>query len=148
MVLRPGATHHEPVSWEDARSHWRAVRGTRLARRGLLLTSKYNEAAFLYQLMVLRTNNLPTARTCARVQWYGPGPVIGIGKGTVTSKTSVADAIFVFGQNPGTTTLDVVRPPRSSAGRRADRQRTPCGNRDSSGSSIPRRSETCSAGWT
>ena len=109
MVLRPGATHYEPVSWEAAFArigeHFAALESPDAA---CFYTSgrTSNEAAFLYQLMVrsLGTNNLPDcSNMCHESSGMGLGPVIGIGKGTVTLEDfQSAEAIFVFGQNPGT----------------------------------------------
>jgi molybdopterin-dependent oxidoreductase alpha subunit len=65
-----------------------------------------NEAAFLYQLMVRAygTNNFPDcSNMCHEASGYALIDSIGIGKGTVTMEDfGLADAIFVFGQNPGT----------------------------------------------
>src|SRR5690606_14729524 len=65
-----------------------------------------NEAAFLYQLFVrvFGTNNLPDcSNMCHEASGVAMGEQIGIGKGTVTlDDFAAADAIFVFGQNPGT----------------------------------------------
>lgn len=65
-----------------------------------------NEAAFLYQLFVRQfgTNNFPDcSNMCHEASGFALKQAIGIGKGTVTIKDfELADAIFVFGQNPGT----------------------------------------------
>ncbi len=65
-----------------------------------------NEAAFLYQLFVRRfgTNNFPDcSNMCHEASGYALKQAIGVGKGTVTlDDFELADAIFVFGQNPGT----------------------------------------------
>ncbi len=65
-----------------------------------------NEAAFLYQLFVRRfgTNNFPDcSNMCHEASGYALKQAIGVGKGTVTlDDFEHADAIFVFGQNPGT----------------------------------------------
>ncbi len=65
-----------------------------------------NEAAFLYQLFVREygTNNFPDcSNMCHEPSGSGMLPQIGVGKGTVTLEDfEHADAIFVFGQNPGT----------------------------------------------
>ncbi len=65
-----------------------------------------NEAAFLYQLFVRKfgTNNFPDcSNMCHEASGIGLKQSIGIGKGTVTLEDfDHADAIFVFGQNPGT----------------------------------------------
>jgi molybdopterin-dependent oxidoreductase alpha subunit len=65
-----------------------------------------NEAAFLYQLFIREfgTNNLPDcSNMCHEPSGVGMKPQIGVGKGTVTlDDFTKADAIFIFGQNPGT----------------------------------------------
>lgn len=65
-----------------------------------------NEAAFLYQLFVREygTNNLPDcSNMCHEPSGVALNEQIGIGKGTVTlDDFAVAEAIFIFGQNPGT----------------------------------------------
>jgi molybdopterin-dependent oxidoreductase alpha subunit len=109
MVLRPGATHYEPVAWEDAfelvASELRALASPDEA---IFYTSgrTSNEAAFLYQLFVrqLGTNNLPDcSNMCHESSGTGLREVIGVGKGTVTLEDfDRADAIVVVGQNPGT----------------------------------------------
>lgn len=65
-----------------------------------------NEAAFLYQLFVREygTNNFPDcSNMCHEASGNGMRAQIGVGKGTVTlDDFEKADAIFIFGQNPGT----------------------------------------------
>jgi molybdopterin-dependent oxidoreductase alpha subunit len=65
-----------------------------------------NEAAFLYQLFVREfgTNNFPDcSNMCHEPSGNAMREQIGVGKGTVTLHDfTLADAIFVFGQNPGT----------------------------------------------
>ncbi|MBT0569198.1 FdhF/YdeP family oxidoreductase [Curvibacter sp. CHRR-16] len=65
-----------------------------------------NEAAFLYQLFVREfgTNNFPDcSNMCHEPSGAGLKPTIGIGKGTVTLHDfEQTEAIFIFGQNPGT----------------------------------------------
>lgn len=65
-----------------------------------------NEAAFLYQLFVREfgTNNFPDcSNMCHEPSGLAMREAIGIGKGTVLlSDFQQADAIFIFGQNPGT----------------------------------------------
>jgi len=65
-----------------------------------------NEAAFLYQLFVRKfgANNFPDcSNMCHEASGVGLKKTIGVGKGTVTLEDfDHADAIFVFGQNPGT----------------------------------------------
>ncbi|SDM21744.1 oxidoreductase alpha (molybdopterin) subunit [Oryzisolibacter propanilivorax] len=65
-----------------------------------------NEAAFLYQLFVRQfgTNNFPDcSNMCHEPSGTAMRGQIGVGKGTVTLQDfERADAIFIFGQNPGT----------------------------------------------
>ena len=65
-----------------------------------------NEAAFLYQLFVRAygTNNLPDcSNMCHEPSGVAMTEQIGSGKGSVTlDDFERAEAIFVFGQNPGT----------------------------------------------
>ena len=65
-----------------------------------------NEAAFLYQLFgrMYGTNNFPDcSNMCHESSGVAMAETIGIGKGTVQlDDFEEADAIYVFGQNPGT----------------------------------------------
>jgi formate dehydrogenase major subunit len=65
-----------------------------------------NEAAFLYQLFarLYGTNNMPDcSNMCHEASSVGLPESIGIGKGTVVLEDfEHADAIFILGQNPGT----------------------------------------------
>jgi molybdopterin-dependent oxidoreductase alpha subunit len=108
MILRPGASHYEAISFE---------RGIALIAEHLQqLTSPHeaafytsgrtsNEAAFLYQLFVREygTNNLPDcSNMCHESSGVGLSETIGVGKGTVSLEDlEQAEAIFIFGQNPG-----------------------------------------------
>ncbi|HEY4299754.1 MAG TPA: FdhF/YdeP family oxidoreductase [Candidatus Didemnitutus sp.] len=109
MVLRPGATHYEPISWSGA---FALVAAELKALPSPDAASFYtsgrtsNEAAFLYQLFAraFGTNNLPDcSNMCHESSGSALTPVIGIGKGCVTlADFEKADAIFIVGQNPGT----------------------------------------------
>ena len=109
MVLRPGAAHYEPITWEKA---FALVANELHALASPDEASFYtsgrtsNEAAFLYQLFVRRfgTNNLPDcSNMCHESSGSALGPTIGIGKGCVTlADFDQAEAIFILGQNPGT----------------------------------------------
>ena len=108
MRLRPGATHFEPLSWEEALARAGVLLGALAAPdRAVFYTSgrASNEAAFLYQLFVreLGTNNLPDcSNLCHESSGTGLTDMIGIGKGTVTLEDfEAADLILVLGQNPG-----------------------------------------------
>jgi molybdopterin-dependent oxidoreductase alpha subunit len=101
--------HYVPIDWDDAF----ALIAKRLQAldspdRALFYTSgrTSNEAAFLYQLFVREfgTNNLPDcSNLCHEASGVALTEQIGSGKGTVTlDDFERAEAIFVFGQNPGT----------------------------------------------
>ncbi|MFR0689334.1 FdhF/YdeP family oxidoreductase [Enterobacterales bacterium AE_CKDN230030158-1A_HGKHYDSX7] len=82
-----------------------------------------NEAAFLYQLFVraFGTNNFPDcSNMCHEASGVALGQSVGIGKGTVTfDDFEHADAIFVFGQNPGTNHPRMLEPLREAVQRGA-----------------------------
>ncbi|WP_068829242.1 FdhF/YdeP family oxidoreductase [Pseudomonas sp. BMS12] len=82
-----------------------------------------NEAAFLYQLFVRSygTNNFPDcSNMCHEASGVALGQSIGVGKGTVTfADFEHADAIFVFGQNPGTNHPRMLEPLREAVARGA-----------------------------
>ncbi|SFP97201.1 oxidoreductase alpha (molybdopterin) subunit [Amycolatopsis arida] len=109
MVLRPGATHYEPIAWDDA---FGLIAGElrALADPGeaIFYTSgrTSNEAAFLYQLLVrsFGTNNLPDcSNMCHESSGAALSEVTGVGKGSVRlADLHRADLIVVVGQNPGT----------------------------------------------
>ncbi|MEM1181762.1 MAG: FdhF/YdeP family oxidoreductase [Acidobacteriota bacterium] len=109
MVLRPNATHYEPIDWDDAfttvADHLQVLDSP---DRALFYTSgrTSNEAAFLYQLFVRQfgTNNLPDcSNMCHESSGVGLAETVGIGKGSVTLEDlEIADLIVVMGQNPGT----------------------------------------------
>ncbi len=65
-----------------------------------------NEAAFLFQLFgrAFGTNNFPDcSNMCHEASSVGLPQSLGVGKGTVLLEDfDKADAIFIFGQNPGT----------------------------------------------
>jgi molybdopterin-dependent oxidoreductase alpha subunit len=109
MLLREGATHYVPVTWDEA---FRII-GERLrALPGPDAASFYtsgrasNEAAFLWALFARRfgTNNLPDcSNMCHESSGFALGASIGIGKGTVSlADLEEAETILCVGQNPGT----------------------------------------------
>ncbi len=109
MILRPGATHYTPISWDDAFSQiGDSLRAVSNPKRAVFYTSgrTSNEAAFLYQLFVrsFGCNNLPDcSNMCHESSGAGLDGSIGIGKGTVTLEDfTKASLIYVIGQNPGT----------------------------------------------
>lgn len=109
MILRPGATHYEPVQWEEAfRILAEELNALDSPNRAIFYTSgrTSNEAAFLYQLFVRQfgTNNLPDcSNMCHESSGVGLSETVGIGKGSVTLEdVESAELIVVMGQNPGT----------------------------------------------
>ena len=109
MVYHAPSDQYRPISWDDAFAlvarHLNALPDPNQA---IFYTSgrASNEAAFLYQLFVRQygTNNFPDcSNMCHEPSGSGMRPQIGVGKGTVTLHDfELTDAIFVFGQNPGT----------------------------------------------
>jgi len=101
--------HYVPISWDDAfgliAQHLHSLDHPDQAA---FYTSgrTSNEAAFLYQLFVRSygTNNFPDcSNMCHETTSVALADSIGLGKGTVTlDDFELADAIFLFGQNPGT----------------------------------------------
>jgi molybdopterin-dependent oxidoreductase alpha subunit len=109
MVKREGATHYEPISWDEAfQLLARELNALPSPDAAAFYTSgrASNEAAFLYQLFVRQfgTNNLPDcSNMCHESSGAALNETIGIGKGCVTLEDlEKTDAIFILGQNPGT----------------------------------------------
>jgi molybdopterin-dependent oxidoreductase alpha subunit len=109
MVLRAGATHYEPIGWNDAFALIaQELKALDSPDEASFYTSgrTSNEAAFVYQLLVRRfgTNNLPDcSNMCHESSGFALKESIGVGKGTVTLHDfDQAEAIFIIGQNPGT----------------------------------------------
>ncbi|MDN4504366.1 FdhF/YdeP family oxidoreductase [Alteromonadaceae bacterium BrNp21-10] len=108
MRLAEGQSHYRPISWDEAFALIaKQLNALSSPHQAAFYTSgrTSNEAAFLYQLFVRQfgTNNLPDcSNMCHESSGVALGETIGIGKGTVTLKDlENAEAIFVFGQNPG-----------------------------------------------
>lgn len=109
MYLPKGATHYQPVSWEDAfaliAKHLNELQSPDEAT---FYTSgrTSNEAAFLYQLFVREygTNNLPDcSNMCHESSGVALSESLGIGKGSVKLEDFYeAEVIIILGQNPGT----------------------------------------------
>ncbi|WP_298735111.1 FdhF/YdeP family oxidoreductase [uncultured Chitinophaga sp.] len=109
MYLPEGATHYQPVSWEDAFAKVaRHLNALASPDEAIFYTSgrTSNEAAFLYQLFVREygTNNLPDcSNMCHESSGVALGESLGIGKGSVTlDDIHQAEVIIILGQNPGT----------------------------------------------
>ncbi|MFD7073706.1 FdhF/YdeP family oxidoreductase [Nocardioides sp. NPDC059952] len=109
MVKRPGATHYEPISWEDAfATIGEELNGLDSPDEAMFYVSGRlnNEAAFLLQLFAraFGTNNLPDcSNMCHESSGSALNETLGIGKGSVQLDDIYnADLVFVVGQNPGT----------------------------------------------
>jgi len=109
MVLKPGATHYEPIEWEAAfKIIAEQLKSLASPDEAIFYTSgrTSNEAAFLYQLMVRKfgTNNLPDcSNMCHESSGVALTNTVGIGKGSVTLEDFyITDLVIVIGQNPGT----------------------------------------------
>lgn len=109
LVVHPGSTHYQPVSWREAfRLISDELNGLAHPDEAVFYTSgrTSNEAAFLYQLFVraFGTNNLPDcSNMCHESSGAGLGETLGIGKGSVTLPDLYeAELIIIMGQNPGT----------------------------------------------
>jgi len=109
MYLPQGATHYQPISWDNAfkkiAEHLNALESPDEAA---FYTSgrTSNEASFVYQLFAKEfgTNNMPDcSNMCHETSGSALRPTIGIGKGTVTLEDFYnAEVIVIIGQNPGT----------------------------------------------
>jgi molybdopterin-dependent oxidoreductase alpha subunit len=100
---------YRPVGWDEAFARIaRALDALESPDEAVFYTSgrTSNEAAFLYQLFVREygTNNLPDcSNMCHEPSGVALIEQIGSGKGSVTLEDfEYADAILIFGQNPGT----------------------------------------------
>ncbi|MEI7059264.1 FdhF/YdeP family oxidoreductase [Nocardioides sp. CCNWLW239] len=109
MVKRPGATHYEPITWDDAfRTIGDELNGLDSPDGAMFYVSGRlnNEAAFLLQLFARAygTNNLPDcSNMCHESSGSALNETLGIGKGSVQLEDIYnADLVFVVGQNPGT----------------------------------------------
>jgi molybdopterin-dependent oxidoreductase alpha subunit len=109
MVKQAGATHYEPIKWDEAFALMaRELNGLATPNAAAFYTSgrTSNEAAFLYQLFVRQfgTNNLPDcSNMCHESSGVALRESIGVGKGCVKVEDfEKADGIFILGQNPGT----------------------------------------------
>lgn len=109
MILREGATHYEPVSWDEAFDLIGAeLRAQHSPNEAVFYTSgrASNEAAYLFQLFAREfgTNNLPDcSNMCHESTGYALSKTLGIGKGSVTLQDlHEAEVIMIIGQNPGT----------------------------------------------
>ena len=109
VYLPPGATHYQPISWDDAFALIaKHLNGLTSPDEAIFYTSgrTSNEAAFLYQLFIRKfgTNNLPDcSNMCHESSGVALGESLGIGKGSVKLEDFYeAEVIIILGQNPGT----------------------------------------------
>jgi molybdopterin-dependent oxidoreductase alpha subunit len=109
MVYDAASDRYQPIAWDAAFALIaKELQALPDPNEAIFYTSgrTSNEAAFLYQLFVREfgTNNFPDcSNMCHEPSGSGMRPTIGVGKGTVTlDDFEQADAIFIFGQNPGT----------------------------------------------
>jgi molybdopterin-dependent oxidoreductase alpha subunit len=109
MVLREGATHYTPISWDDAYQMIAdELRALDSPDEAIFYTSgrASNESAFLYSVFARHfgTNNMPDcSNMCHESSGSALTETIGIGKGTVTIEDfDHAQVIFLIGHNPAT----------------------------------------------
>jgi molybdopterin-dependent oxidoreductase alpha subunit len=109
MFFDGESDHYQAISWDDAfKIIADELQQLPSPNEALLYTSgrASNEAAYMYQLFgrVLGTNNFPDcSNMCHESSGIAMTSSLGTSKGTVTmADFDEADAIFVFGQNPGT----------------------------------------------
>ncbi len=109
MVKRAGASHYQPIAWDDAFDLIATeLHGLDTPDEAIFYTSgrTSNEAAFAYQLFVraFGTNNLPDcSNMCHESTSIALAESIGIGKASVTmDDVYTAELIILAGQNPGT----------------------------------------------
>ena len=108
VVLREGATHYEPIGWDEA---FRLVADELHALDSPDEAAFYtsgrtsNEAAFLYQLFarMYGTNNFPDcSNMCHESSGAALTDSIGIGKATVTLDDVTSTGLLIdMGHNPG-----------------------------------------------
>ncbi|HTR30720.1 MAG TPA: FdhF/YdeP family oxidoreductase [Puia sp.] len=109
VYLPHGATHFQPISWEDAiKKIADALNGLDSPNRAAFYTSGRlsNEASFMYQLFVREygTNNMPDcSNMCHESSGVALAETIGLGKGSVTlDDFDCAEVIILMGINPAT----------------------------------------------
>jgi molybdopterin-dependent oxidoreductase alpha subunit len=117
---------YKPISWDDAFALiGKHLQGLSSPDQAEFYTSgrASNEAAYLYQLFVraFGTNNFPDcSNMCHEASGVALSQSVGVGKGTVTfDDFEHADAIFVWGQNPGTNHPRMLEPLREAVKRGA-----------------------------
>nr|WP_319527006.1 FdhF/YdeP family oxidoreductase [Pseudomonas laurentiana] len=126
MSYDPTTDRYQPISWEAAFALIaRHLKNLASPDQAEFYTSgrASNEAAFIYQLFVRAygTNNFPDcSNMCHEASGVALGQSVGVGKGTVTfDDFEHAEAIFVWGQNPGTNHPRMLEPLREAVKRGA-----------------------------
>ncbi|NCV71384.1 MAG: CbbBc protein, partial [Betaproteobacteria bacterium] len=109
MAYDPETDRYGPIGWDEAFTRIAGhLRSLNSPDEAVFYTSgrTSNEAAFLYQLLgrLYGTNNFPDcSNMCHESSGVGMRESLATGKGTVSLEDfGKADAIFIFGQNPGT----------------------------------------------
>jgi molybdopterin-dependent oxidoreductase alpha subunit len=109
MIYEPAQDRYVPIGWDKAfEVIGREMRKLSDPNQAEFYVSgrTSNEAAFMFQLFAraFGTNNFPDcSNMCHESTSVALPDSIGVPKGTVTLEDfSQADAIFIFGQNPGT----------------------------------------------
>lgn len=109
LRYNPQTDHYEPISWEGAIVLIAdKLKGLASPDEVEFYTSgrASNEASYLYQLFgrLLGSNNFPDcSNMCHEASGVALIQSVGIGKGSVVlDDFDKADAVFVYGQNPGT----------------------------------------------
>ncbi|WPO99727.1 FdhF/YdeP family oxidoreductase [Pseudomonas sp. HR96] len=126
MVYDAVSDRYQPISWDNAfKLIARHLTSLTTPDQAEFYTSgrASNEAAYLYQLFVRAygTNNFPDcSNMCHEASGVALSQSVGVGKGTVTfDDFEHADAIFVWGQNPGTNHPRMLEPLREAVQRGA-----------------------------
>src|SRR5579862_6080101 len=109
MILRRGAEHYEPISWDGAfQLVADELKALASPDEAVFYTSgkTTNEPAFMLQLFARQfgTNNLPDcSNMCHESSGVGLTETLGIGKGAATLEDmESSELIFIFGNNSGT----------------------------------------------
>jgi molybdopterin-dependent oxidoreductase alpha subunit len=109
MVRRKGATHYEPITWQNSFAMIaEELNSLDSPDQASFYTSgkTTNEPAFLLQLFArqLGTNNLPDcSNMCHESSGVAMVETLGVGKGAATLEDmESSELIFIFGNNPGT----------------------------------------------
>lgn len=126
MAYDPATDRYLPVTWDAAFEQIGVILRSLLnpnAAEFYTSGRASNEAAFLFQVFAREfgTNNFPDcSNMCHEATSVGLPEALGVGKGTVLlDDFDLADAIFIFGQNPGTNSPRMMTSLRSASRRGA-----------------------------